>query len=132
MKSVTVGKVPYIGFRVKDAKSALDPAKFSYKVAYTQVDSAGEHPYEKIFDSTNTSIKKAGQFITFNFEEVGIQDGNKDIAIEIYYDGVKVCDMTYSIETYLGSMMNNEITGELMTSLLKLGASFRAYTDSIS
>lgn len=127
MKSVTIGKAPYIGFRIKDQKSALDMSKISYKVSYTKNEGVGkEVPYEKTFNSTNTTIAKAGQFITFSFAEIGIQDGNKDIAIEIYYDGEKVCDMTYSIETYLGANLTSTV-GELAAAIIKLGASYRAY-----
>ena len=128
--SVSIGKAPYIGFRIKDSKSALDLSKISYRVSYTKNEGVGvEVPYQKTFSSENTTINKAGQFITFSFDEIGLQDGNKDIAIELYYDGTKICDIDYSIETYLGSMMSNATVGELTTSLIKLGISFRAYAN---
>lgn len=125
--SVSVaGKVPYIGFRVKGA-STLDINKISYRVSYTQKYSTGEIPYDKTFDISNSDIKKAGAFVTFSFAEVGLQDGDKDLAVEIMYDGEKVCDLTYSIETYLGGMMADATVGELATAIIKLGASFRDY-----
>lgn len=128
MKSVSIGKVPYIGFRVKDAKSALDSSKFSFSVSYTSLKLDGSTAaYSKEFDANNTTFSKAGQFITFSFDEIGLGDSDKDLAISLNYDGTKVSDMTYSIETYLSGMTTNASVGEMAIALLKLGTSFRAY-----
>ena len=68
-----------------------------------------------------------GSFVVFDFAEVGLQDSNKDLYIELFYDGVRVSSLTYRIETYLGNSTADPAIGELCTALLKLGISFRAY-----
>ncbi len=132
--SVTIGKTPFFGFRVKDTKNALDHTKISFKVSYIQnkgknpsTNEMIEEPYSMEFTNANTEIVD-GSMITFSFAEIGIQDGNKDVFIEFYYDGEKVSDLTYSIESYLGSRLDSENIGALATALLKLGRSFRAYS----
>lgn len=124
-KSVSIGKVPFLAIRTKDADSALDLSKLSYHVTYTSLNlDSTTGTYEKTFTNCST---KSGQFITFNFEEIGLGDGDKDIFIEVLYDGDKVYDMTYSMETYLSSQTSNASVGGVCTALLKLGAAFRAY-----
>lgn len=123
--SVAVGKVPYINFRVLDSKDVLDRSKLNVTVTYTSKDSAGEHPYERTF--TGAEFTDAGNYINTLFDEVGFHDSDKDILFTVSYDGVKKCEWTYSIETYLSSMKDSANTGAQMTALIKLGQSFRTY-----
>lgn len=122
--SVAIGKVPYINFRVKDQKNALDLNKLEVRVQYTSKDSAGEHPYDKTFSGANLTD---GTFINCTFDEVGFHDSDKDILFTVYYDGAKKCEWTYSIETYLDGLKDSSTTGAQMTALIKLGQSFRTY-----
>ncbi|MBE7039041.1 MAG: hypothetical protein E7404_09100 [Ruminococcaceae bacterium] len=120
-KSVSIGKVPYITYRIKDANSALDLSKLSVKVTY------GEN-YDVTFTTAThpEAFSKTGSWINFKFDQVGLQDSDKNIVAVFNYDGKAVCDSTYSVETYLGSAMTGTIA-DLATALIKLGVSFRAY-----
>lgn len=122
--SVAIGKVPYINFRVKDQQNALDLSKLEINVQYTSKDSAGEHPYDKTFSGADLTD---AAYINCTFDEVGFHDSDKDILFTVYYDGVKKCEWTYSIETYLDGLKDSENTGAQMTALIKLGQSFRTY-----
>ena len=129
--SVEIQKVPVINFLIADEAKALDLNKLSVTVSYTSVDSAGEHPFSETYTGTD-AFTYAGKFINLQFAQVGLHDSDKDILFDVTYDGTKVCDLTYSIETYTGSMQDNELIGDLSTALLKLGQSFRAYSESIA
>lgn len=123
--SVQVEKVAFINFRIADQNKVLDLNKLVVKVSYTSKDSAGEHPYSKEFTGTG-AFTYAGKYINLKFDQVGIHDSNKDILFEVTYDGVAMCDWTYSVDTYLGA--NQEASnGTMIVALLKLGQSFRAY-----
>lgn len=122
--SVAVGKVPYINFRIQDSKNALDLNKLAVTVNYTSKDKSGEHPYERTFTGSDFSD---GTYINCVFGEVGFHDSDKDILFTVTYDGVKKCEWTYSIETYLNSQTSNATTGAQMAALIKLGQSFRSY-----
>ena len=68
------------------------------------------------------------KYINCKFDEIGLHDGDKDILFAVTYDGTPVCDLTYSVESYLGTAMSAQTSlGELATALVKLGQSFRAY-----
>lgn len=123
--SVQIGKVPFINFRIGDTDKVLDLNKLAITVTYTSKDSSGEHPYSRTF--TGSDFTYAGKYINCKFDEVGLHDSDKDIVFTVTYNGESVCDLTYSIETYLGSMMSNATVGELTTALIKLGQSFRSY-----
>ena len=127
--SVSIGKAPYITYRIKDSGSVLDLSKLSFKVTYTQVAGDGtETPYDKTFTVDSGAITRNGTLITFKFDQIGIQDGNQDVLVEITYDGEKVYSVTYSVESYLGTAMSNPSIGSVATALIKLGISFRAYS----
>ena len=127
--SVSIGKAPYITYRIKDSGSVLDLSKLSFKVTYTQVAGDGtETPYDETFTVDSGAITRNGALITFKFDQIGIQDGNQDILVEIIYDGEKVYSVTYSVESYLGAAMSNPSIGSVATALIKLGISFRAYS----
>jgi len=124
-KSVSIGKAPFLAIRTKDSGAVLDLSKLSFRVTYTGLELDGS---TRDFDKTYTNcVTKSGSYITFNFEEIGLGDGDKDLLIEGYYDGKKVYDLTYSMETYLSGMTSNASIGGVSTALLKLGTAFRAY-----
>lgn len=123
--SVQIGKVPFINFRIADQNKVLDLNKLVVTVSYISKDSAGEHPYNRSF--TGSDFTYAGKYINCTFDEVGLHDSDKDILFEVTYDGVKVCDLTYSIETYTGANQSTAGIGPCVVALLKLGQSFRAY-----
>lgn len=127
-KSVSIGKVPFITYRVRDTASALDLEKLAFNVSYTQVSADGtETAYNETFTTANGDISVSSGWISFKFDAIGLQDGDKDIFVEVSYDGTVVCDSTYSVETYLGANMSGSLGG-LATALIKLGISFRAYS----
>ena len=123
--SVQIGKVPFINFRIGDSKKALDLNKLVVNVTYTSVNSTGPQVYNKNFTGTS-AFTYAGKYINLTFDEVGLHDSDKDIVFTVIYDGVTVCDLTYSIETYEGANQTSA-TGPVVVALLKLGQSFRAY-----
>ncbi len=125
-KGVTIGKVPYVSYRIRGA-SSIDLDKLSFTVSYTQITGVGTtEQYSKTFTSADTAnLSKSGSFVIFKFDEVGLGDSNADISFVATYDGAEVFNSTYSIETYLGANTSNETTGDLAVALLKLGASFR-------
>ncbi len=127
--SVSIGKAPYITYRVKDSGNVLDLSKLSFKVTYTQVAGDGtETPYDVTFTVDSGAITRSGSWISFKFDQIGIQDGNQDLVVEITYDGEKVYSVTYSVESYLGAAMSDSSIGAISTALIKLGISFRAYS----
>ena len=128
-KSVTVGKVPYITYRIKDSNKVIDLDKLSFKVTYTQDGGTGaDVQYDKTFTTANGDITQASNgWISFKFDEVGLQDSDKEIVCEISYDGEVVATSTYSIESYLVKYLDGNV-GDLFTALIKLGVSFRAYS----
>ncbi len=129
LKSVTIGKVPFLTYRIRDQKGILDLDKFAFKVSYTKVDGAGnETPYSETFTTANSDISLISGWVNFKFDAIGIQDGDKNITIEVTYDGAPVFDSVYSIESYLGSYMSNDTMGDLATAIIKLGISFRNYS----
>jgi len=126
-KSVSIGKAPYISYRIKGA-SSLDINKLSFTVSYTQVTGSGgaTAPYSKTFTAADGSVYKSGSFAMFKFDQVGLLDGDKDLSIVGYYDGAEVFNATYSIESYLGANTESSIGG-LAVALIKLGDSARSY-----
>ena len=122
--SAQTEKVTFINLRIKDANKELDLNKLVVNVNYTSKDSAGEHPRSYTYDADDFTW--AGRYINVKFDQVGIHDSNKDILFEVVYDGVEVCEYTYSVETYLGANLSTTI-GAMNTALMKLGQSFRSY-----
>ena len=121
--SVAMEKVPVINLRIKDSAQVLDLSKLSLKVTYTSI---GEtEPFVGTY--TNTDFTRSGSYITFAFTNVGLHDSNADITFEFSYYGKKVCDWTYSVETYLGANQSSPSVGDLAVALIKLGKSFRTY-----
>jgi hypothetical protein len=126
-RGVSVGKVPYITYFIKDTKGAIDRTKLEFVVSYTQVAGDGTtSQYNKTFNSENTVWSGTAAMIGFDFSDVSIQDGNADITCKIYYDGELKTTNIYSVETYLDSMRNDQTIGKLCVAMMKLGASFRA------
>ena len=128
-KSVTIGKVPYISYRIRGG-SSIDLDKLSVNVTYTQITGVGTTAqYNRTFTSADTAnLYKNGSFVLFKFDAIGLGDGNSDITFVATYDGAEVFNSEYSIETYFYNNMNSLSTDlqELATALLKLGSSFRA------
>lgn len=127
-RSIVIEKVPSISYRIRGG-SSIDLDKMSVTVSYTQVAGDGtETLYNRTFTSADTAnIYKSGSFAMFKFDQIGLQDGDKDLSIVVNYDGAEAFNATYSIESYLGANMANESIGELCTAIIKLGISFRAY-----
>ena len=126
--SASIGKAPYLSYRIKGA-SSLDISKLSFTVSYTQTTGKGTTAeYSKTFTSADSAhLAVAGSFITFKFDEIGLLDGARDITFVATYDGAEVFNSVYSVETYLGANTANATIGALATALLKLGVSCRAY-----
>ena len=123
--SVATEKVPVITLRIADQSKTLDLNKLAVNVAYTSVDSSGEHPYSKTF--TGSDFSYAGKYLQMKFDEIGLHDSNKDITFTCTYDGETMFTYVYSMETYESSMTGNATVGDLVTALIKVGQSFRAY-----
>lgn len=126
--SASIGKAPYLSYRIKGA-SSLDISKLSFTVSYTQTTGKGTTAeYSKTFTSADSAhLAVAGSFITFKFDEIGLLDGARDVTFVATYDGAEVFNSVYSVETYLGTNKDNPTTGATLTALLKLGVSCRAY-----
>ena len=127
-KSAAIGKAPYFSYRIKTG--GIDINKLSFTVSYTQTTGMGTTgTYTKTFTSADTdNLYAAGTaFIMFKFDEVGLADGDADIDIVANYDGAEVFNAKYSLETYLGSNLDNESLGAISSALVKLGISCSAY-----
>lgn len=118
--SVAMEKVPVLGLRITDNRE-FDLNKFNIKVSYTSASSAG-YQEENL---TGAKLTRSGKFITTKFTNVGLHDSNADITLEFSYDGVVKGTLTYSMETFLGSSLEDPTIGKLAGALLNLGASFR-------
>lgn len=123
-KSVAIGKVPYITYRIKDANGVLDLNKLSFKVSYT----GATGDFNETYTTANGDISLISGWVNFKLYDISIPDGDKDIFVEAYYDGAKVFDTTYSVESYLGTRLSDANIGAVSTALIKLGISFRDYT----
>ncbi len=123
-KSVAIGKVPYITYRIKDANGVLDLSKLSFKVSYTGVSGT----FEETYTTANGDISLISGWVNFKFYDINIPDGDKDVFVEAYYDGAKVFDTTYSVESYLGSKLSDANIGAMAAAIIKLGIAYRAYT----
>lgn len=130
IKSVTIGKVPYPTYRVKDTAGVFDLDKFGFRVAYTQVDGAGtETEFDYTYTTANSNaISLVNGYVNFKYESIALQDSNQNITFEFTYDGAPLFTSVYSMETFLGANLTNANTGALMDALIKLGVSFRAYS----
>ena len=118
--SVAMEKVPVLGLRITDNRE-FDLNKFNIKVSYTSASSAG-YQEENL---TGAKLTRSGKFITTKFTNVGLHDSNADITLEFSYDGVLKGTLTYSMETFLGSSLEDPTIGKLAGALLNLGESFR-------
>ena len=128
-KSVTIGKVPYITYFIKDSKKVIDKEKLSFKVSYTKVLGDGSTQlFEETYNSSNTTFVGTATMPGFDFNKIGLQDSNANIVCEISYDGAVVATSTYSVETYLGSMLSDATIGNMCAAMIKLGVSFRAFS----
>lgn len=125
--STSIGKAPYLSYRIKGA-SSLDINKLSFTVSYTQTTGKGTTAeYSRTFTSADSAhLAVAGSFITFKFDQIGLLDGARDVTFVATYDGAEVFNSVYSVETYLGANTENATIGALATALLKLGVSCRA------
>ena len=126
--SASIGKAPYLSYRIKGA-SSLDINKLSITVSYTQTTGKGATAeYSRTFTSADSDyLTVAGSFITFKFDQIGLLDGARDVTFVATYDGAEVFNSVYSVETYLGANTSNATTGATLMALLKLGVSCRAY-----
>lgn len=118
--SPEIGKVVTLNFRINDANKELDREKLVVRVTGGGLTQPKDYTGAAAFTDYNT-------YINLKFEEIGLHQSNENIRFEVIYDGEAICDYTYSVETYLGSMQNNAAIGGIAKALLHLGYSFRVF-----
>ncbi len=124
-RSAAVGKAPYLSYRIYNkGGTALDISKLSVRVSFDKYDGT---QFNQTFTSADGVITHTGtgNWTNVTLSCIPMPDSNKDITIEISYDGDIKTVMTYSIETYLNSVSQDSDLYDLAVALIKLGVGFR-------